>query len=154
MSRKVGFTGTHNGMQAVQLKALVDKLVFLKEEGFDEFHHGWCIGSDEQAAIAAKSIGYRIVAHPGLAKDPKNMLYRSEWNENDEVREAKPFINRDHDIVDETEIMLATPLTWEEQTRSGTWTTIRYAKKQGRAEGETLFIFKPPFMPPAWAKKD
>jgi hypothetical protein len=154
MSRKVGFTGTHNGASLAQLNVLAKKLVSLKEEGFDEFHHGLCIGADEQAAKIAKTLGYRIVAHPGLAKNPANLMYRSEWDGNDEVREAKPFIERDRDIVNETEAMLATPMTWEEQTRSGTWTTIRYAKKQGRVEGETLFILKPLFMPPAWAKKD
>src|SRR5579863_9520966 len=152
MSRKCGFTGTHKGACLAQLNALAAKLVSLKEEGFDEFHHGMCIGADEQAAKIAKVIGFRVVGHPGLAKDPTNMLYRSEWDGNDEVREAKPFIERDHDIVDETEMMLATPLTHEELTRSGTWTTVRYAKKRGRVEGSTLFVIKPPFVPPRWAQ--
>jgi hypothetical protein len=153
MSRKIGFTGTHKGACLAQLEELSPKLQALKDAGFDEFHHGMCIGADEQAARIAKVIGFRVVAHPGLARDPKNMLYRSEWDGNDEVREAKPFIERDHDIVDETEVMLATPLTCAEQVRSGTWTTIRYAKKQGRTEGSTLFVIKPPFVPPAWVGK-
>jgi hypothetical protein len=151
---KVGFTGTHNGAEASQLVTLTEKLRALKADGFDEFHHGACIGADEQAAMIAKSLGFRVVAHPGLAKNPANLMYRSEWNGNDEVRDAKPFIERDHDIVDETEIMLATPLTWEEQVRSGTWTTVRYAKKRGRKEGETLFVIKPPFTPPSWVKNE
>jgi hypothetical protein len=80
------------------------------------------------------------------------LLFRSEFAGNDEVREAKPFIKRDHDIVDETEVMLATPVSREEHMRSGTWTTVRYAKKQGRKEGDTLFIIKPPFTPPKWVR--
>ena len=151
--KKVGFTGTHKGAGEPQLKELEAKLKALKEDGFDEFHHGWCIGADEQAAKIAKALGFRVVAHPGLAKDPKNMLYRSEWNGNDEIREAKQFIDRDHDIVDETHVMLATPLQREEQVRSGTWTTVRYAKARGRIEGDRLFVIKPPFVPPAWATK-
>lgn len=152
MGRKVGFTGTHKGAHTVQLKIAQAKLTAMKSEGFDEFHHGMCVGADEQVAKIAKGLGYRVVGHPGLAQDPGNLLYRSEWDGNDEVREAKPFIERDHDIVDETEAMLATPLTWEEQTRSGTWTTVRYARKQGRTEGRTLFLIRPPFVPPSWAQ--
>jgi hypothetical protein len=152
MSRKVGFTGTHKGARLAELEALSAKLQALKEAGFDEFHHGMCIGADEQAARIAKVIGFRVVAHPGLAKDPTNLMYRSEWDGNDEVREAKPFIERDHDIVDETEIMLATPLTHEETIRSGTWTTVRYARKQGRVEGTTLHVIKPAWEPPRWAR--
>jgi hypothetical protein len=152
MSRKVGFTGTHKGAQVLQLELAKQKLMLLKNEGFDEFHHGACIGADEQAAKIAKELGYRVVAHPGLAKDPANLLFRSEWDGNDEVREAKPFIERDHDIVDETEAMLATPLTYEETARSGTWTTVRYARKKGRVEGSTLFVIRIPFEPPKWAQ--
>jgi hypothetical protein len=148
--KRVGFTGTHKGVSAFQLAALTKKLESLKEEGFNEFHHGQCVGADEQAARIAKSLGYRVVAHPGLAKDPANLLYRSEWGGNDEVREPKPFIERDRDIVDKTETMLATPLTYEETTRSGTWSTVRYARKQGRVEGQTLYVIRPPWMPPRW----
>lgn len=148
---KVGFTGTHKGAEPEQLRGLEEKLKKILEERPDsvvELHHGQCIGADTQCAAIAKRLGFRVVGHPGLAKDPTNMLYRSEWDGNDEVREAKPFIERDHDIVDETEIMFATPLTYEEQTRSGTWTTVRYAKKQGR----TLHVIRPPFVPPLWAQ--
>jgi hypothetical protein len=151
--KKVGFTGTHRGASEQQLADARAKLKVLKAAGFDEFHHGWCIGADEQVAAIAKEEGFRVVAHPGLAGDPKNLLFRSEFAGNDEVREAKPFIKRDHDIVDETEVMLATPVSREEHVRSGTWTTVRYAKKKGRKEGETLFIFRPPFTPPKWVRE-
>jgi len=150
MGKKVGFTGTHKGASSVQLFEAEQKLKALKEQGYDEFHHGLCIGADVQVATIAKKLGYRVVAHPGLASDPKNLLFRGEC-ENDETREAKPFIKRDHDIVDETEVMLATPKGHAEEARSGTWTTVRYAKKQGRTEGFTLFVIKPLWIPPKWA---
>jgi hypothetical protein len=148
MGKKVGFTGTSKGASPAQLAELEERLKKLKEEGFDELHHGWCIGADEQAAIIAKRVGFRVIAHPGTPKDPKNMMYRSEWNENDEVRPEKPFIERDHDIVDETERMLATPLTRAEMTRSGTWTTVRYARKQSRP----IDLILPPFVPPKYVQ--
>jgi hypothetical protein len=99
-----------------------------------EFHFGLCIGADEQAAIIAQELGgFRIIAHPGYSpKNPTNRLYRSEFTGNDEVREEKPFIKRDHDIVDETAHLIAAPWTAEEQRRSGTWATVRYARKVGK----------------------
>jgi|SRR5271157_6397207 len=150
MGKKVGFTGTQKGAHPAQIAAAKEKLKALKEEGFDEFHHGACIGADEQVAKIAKELGFKVIAHPGLAKDPANMQFRSDWNGSDETLGAKPFIDRDHDIVDATETMLATPLTYEEQNRSGTWTTVRYAKKQGRVEGQSLHVIKPPWTPPKW----
>jgi len=147
MGKKVGFTGTSRGASAFQLTALEERLKALLADGFDEFHHGLCIGADEQAARIAKRLGFRVVAHPGLIRDPKNMKYRSEFAENDETRPEKPTIERDRDIVDEVELMLATPPTREELLRSGTWTTVRYARKVGR----TVELVLPPFAPPKWA---
>src|SRR5271157_929261 len=147
MGTKVGFTGNSRGASNFQLDELEAKLKKLKEEGFDEFHHGLCIGADEQAAEIAKKLGYRVVAHPGLASDPKNLRYRSEFAGNDEMREAKPFIARDREMVDETERMLATPISRMEEVRSGTWTTVRYA----RSKNKPIDLILPPFVPPKWA---
>jgi hypothetical protein len=147
MGKKVGFTGTSKGASKEQLVELEARLIKLKEEGFDELHHGLCIGADEQCAIIAKKLGFRVVAHPGLPKDPTNMMYRSDFTGNDEMREAKPFIARDQEIVNEVERMLATPLTRAEVLRSGTWTTVRYARKIGRL----IDLILPPFVPPKWA---
>jgi hypothetical protein len=147
MGKKVGFTGTSKGASPAQLAELEEKLKALFADGFDELHHGLCIGADEQCAIIAKKLGFRVVAHPGLPKDPTNMKYRSDFAENDEMREAKPFIARDQEIVNEVERMLATPLTRAEVVRSGTWTTVRYARKVGRL----IDLILPPFVPPKWA---
>ena len=130
--------------QKTELEALLKKL---KEEGFDEFHHGLCIGADEQAAMLAKELGYRVIAHPGLAHDPTNLQYRSQWTGSDETTEAKPFIERDREMVDITERLIATPLTRAEVIRSGTWTTVRYARTVSRI----IDLILPPFIPPKWA---
>ena len=108
-------------------------LVQYKNEGATIFAHGLCIGSDEQAARIAKDLGYYIVAHPGFSpRNPEGRMYRSNFTGNDEVREEKPFIARDHDIVDETDHMIATPISEIEEIRSGTWTTVRYARKKNK----------------------
>ncbi len=108
-----------------------DALLLYRQWGAREFHYGLCIGADEQAAAIAKEIGYTVIAHPGFnPKNPDTRLFRSDFDLNDVVLPEKAFIKRDHDIVDAVEQMIATPLSWEEEIRSGTWTTVRYARKK------------------------
>lgn len=42
----------------------------------------------------------------------------------------KPPLVRNHDIVDSTELLIACPKEQVEVLRSGTWATIRYARKK------------------------
>jgi hypothetical protein len=146
---KIGTTGTKNGGSPEQLAEARRKLVEWQSQGADELHHGWCIGWDDQIAAIAKELGYRIVAHPGFGpKNPESTKYRGLFNKNDEVRESKPFIKRDQDIVNETDCVLAGPAGRIEQVRSGTWTTVRFARKQGRREPDQLYICRPSALPP------
>ena len=48
------------------------------------------------------------------------------------VHTPKDYLERNHDIVDETDMLIATPGEEQEVQRSGTWATIRYARKQKR----------------------
>lgn len=45
---------------------------------------------------------------------------------------VKPPLKRNYDIVDACDILLAAPRTLTEELRSGTWATIRYARKTGK----------------------
>lgn len=120
----VGFTGTQCGMTSRQKERLCAKLI---ELDVTEFHHGDCIGADEQADNIARTIGgIVIVIHP-----PNNDSKRAfcERRGLSKVCEPKPYLDRNHDIVDESEMMFATPGQRIEQLRSGTWATIRYARK-------------------------
>lgn len=65
-----------------------------------------------------------VVIHP-----PKDESKRA-FSIADEVRGAKPYLQRNKDIVDETDVLIATPKGNEEELRSGVWATIRYARKQ------------------------
>jgi hypothetical protein len=53
--------------------------------------------------------------------------------------QPKKYVERDHDIVDETDMMISFPPTNKEILRSGTWTTIRYARKKKKK----LYIIYP-----------
>jgi hypothetical protein len=133
MIEKVGFTGTSKGMIQEQKMEVWFFLFILKLAGATTFYHGDCIGADCEAAKIAKNLGYYIICLPGFsAKNPESTLYRAFTDFNDEIFPSRPFLKRDQDIVNYSHIMIAAPLTEQEQTRSGTWTTVRFARKKGR----------------------
>jgi hypothetical protein len=97
----------------------------LRKEGYEVFRHGDCIRSDAQAHDLAIEAGFAVVIHP-----PSNPKKRA-WKKADSVRPPKPYLERNWDIVNESQFLIATPRTMEEELRSGTWATIRYARKKG-----------------------
>lgn len=123
----VGFTGTRLGMNLVQSRHLIELLTEDErlEDDSDEhdFHHGDCIGSDAKAFVIARQLGWRTVAHPGLSSRLRANT------ESDEIRTPLGFAERNRMIVDESMILLATPNTEYNINRSGTWSTIRYARR-------------------------
>lgn len=124
---RIGFTGTQYGMtesQLITLKQILDyEKLFSQITLSAEFHHGDCIGSDKQAHDIAVPLGFKTVIHP-----PLNPSKRAFCNGN-EIRPVKPYLERNHDIVNETFLIIATPKESQEILRSGTWATVRYAKK-------------------------
>lgn len=121
---KIGFTGTQQGMTEPQ-KETVEFILRNKKTTDDEFHHGDCVGADEQAWKMAFQLYIKTVGHP--PKDPSKRAFTS----NDENWPEEDYLVRNHHIVDECELLIATP-GGPEKLRSGTWATIRYAKKIGR----------------------
>jgi hypothetical protein len=128
---KLGFTGTRDGMTAAQRDAFAARIV-----APDEFHHGCCVGADEQAAqIVFNADCPRIVGHP-----PTGTALLSEFSLgfNTENHDPLPYLVRNKRIVDACDVLMACPKGPEEQ-RSGTWSTVRYARRQGK----TVVIFWP-----------
>lgn len=122
--RRVGFTGTQHGMSDAQK----DFLRELLHAPGTELHHGDCVGADEEADEIARSLGCKIVVHP--PSDPKKRAFCAQPG--DTVWEERHYLERNVDIVDATRELVAAPLTDREQLRSGTWATVRYARKTGR----------------------
>lgn len=119
----IGFTGTREGMTSAQSQTLAQLL--RNEVG--EFHHGDCIGADYQAHdIAERTGSLTIVIHP--PRDPRARAFKK----SDHIRPKRAYLDRNHDIVDETDELVATPLTDQVEPRSGTWATIRYALRLKR----------------------
>lgn len=118
---KIGFTGTQIGMNNWQKEKFKQLLESYKIE---EFHHGQCVGADKDAHDIAQPLSVKVIIHP-----PVNKSKVSECNgENVIMLPDKQYLDRNHDIVDACDILIATP-KGKEEVRSGTWATIRYAKK-------------------------
>jgi len=124
---KIGFTGTRNGMTPTQRMTLEAMFHITQSENRQvEFHHGDCEGADAEAAKLATEYGFWVVSHP-----PTDERYRAFAPAN-EVREPKPYLERDKDIAIECDTLVAAPYQDREVQRSGTWATVRYARKQGK----------------------
>lgn len=119
---RVGMTGTQAGMTQAQQASFVYQIIALKPK---EFHHGDCIGADEEAHYLVREHvpDCVIVIHPPL------LGTKRAWCQGDVILPAKEYIERNHDIVQAVSVMVATPEQVEEQLRSGTWATVRYARK-------------------------
>jgi hypothetical protein len=118
----LGFTGTHQGMQNSQKETIARLVGFFVP---DEAHHGDCVGADADFHdIVRQETNAVIVVHP-----PTNPKRRA-WKAGDFVLPVKPYMVRDDDIINESDLMLATPFQVNEQGRgSGTWAVIRHTRK-------------------------
>jgi len=126
---KVGFTGTRKGMSFNQKQAFVN---FLEEHLLEitELHHGDCVGADKESHDLFNEIyllkGFdkrKTIIHPPANK--KNRAFCEGI-----VLQEKAYLERNKDIIDSSDIIIAAPDSDIEKLRSGTWHAIRYAKKQ------------------------
>lgn len=123
----VGFTGTEQEISTIQGAALLKLLTQLRaSEHAETFHHGDCIGADEMAHQLATSLGFRTIIHPPT--NPKKRAFCI----GDEIRPAFDYLVRNCHIVNDSDLLLATPKYEVEELRSGTWSTVRYARKLQR----------------------
>lgn len=118
---KTGFTGTQEGMTINQARML-----WIRIRDDEEFHHGCCIGADEAAHFIAKSLGIRVVGHPPTNERKMSNASRDSC---DEIRPALDYLDRNKEIVNETDRLEACPKSTFEEWRSGTWSTIRWGRK-------------------------
>lgn len=124
---RVSFTGTRQGMSEWQKQQLEKFFTEHRGEIF-AFAHGACAGADVEAhAIAREVFGKElfIAIFPSTAKTRVRGL-----DANFEAEPEEP-LKRDRKIVDAGYgVLLAAPLQMQEVLRSGTWSTIRYARKK------------------------
>lgn len=138
---KVGVTGTRKGLTDAQKHEILCLSLYGKEmwKEVDELHHGDCIGVDNEFHWLAYNKGIKIVIHP-----PRLGQYRA-WSHHQccgldtYIHLPKAYLDRNHDIVDTSDFLVACPGQQGEVLRSGTWACVRYARKQHK----TIFIILP-----------
>lgn len=125
----VGVTATRMGLSPAQLytaRRLMDEEAARHKRVV--FHHGDCVGGDQQLDSYARHLDWYRVAHPG----PK-----SGWSANCDSQERRgpvPYMLRNRDIVDESpDLVIAAPYEMEPQPRGGTWGTIAMARRALKA---------------------
>ena len=123
---RIGFTGTREGMTENQKKALEKLLIEFLGKGASEFHHGDCVGADKEAHEIASALGYKVVVHP-----PRRAILRA-FCAGDVILPERDYLQRNRDVVDSTDILIAAPKSGTEVLRSGTWSTVRYARRKGK----------------------
>jgi len=123
--RHFGFTGTQAGMTPAQKETLKTFLIE-KARGGVVFHHGDCLGADTEAADIADGEKMLIIKHPPLdqSKQAFNPHFLQEMP-------PLPYLESNRAIVDACELLIAAPKSDREETRSGTWATVRYAVIKG-----------------------
>lgn len=121
---RLGFTGTQQGMTPRQRDSV--RLV-LSSRSFSEAHHGDCVGADQDFDTLAHDLGIPVVVHP--PEDPRKRAFVSGYAK---IRVERPYLVRNTEIVTDTDTLVATPKGDREELRSGTWATVRQARRQGR----------------------
>lgn len=126
----LGFSGTQKGMtepQAEQVWGMIAAIALIYGQKVNA-HHGLCVGADYQFHVMCRGFVIPIIGHPPVNKSKVakfNMLdFAYLWDDKD-------YLDRNTDIVDCSTAFIATPGEMEEQLRSGTWSTIRKAKRKG-----------------------
>lgn len=140
----IGFTGSQRGTTSAQLaafEALIRSWTPLQHSSPGvsaqparvlEFHHGDCVEWDAAAHAIVRRVtpqgtgGWWIVGH--IPNDDRKRAFC----DFDEQRAPAPYLVRNRMIVIAASTMIACPAQHVEQRRSGTWSTIRYARSCGK----------------------
>ncbi len=128
------FTGTHKGLTGNQADALRDWIVRLTQgEEPITWHHGGCRGGDalfftilrrlrEAGKVSDKVF---VEVHPGDMRQRWSYLGLA-----DLVHDVRPYLIRNQVMVTIGSTLIACPHEYKEKLRSGTWATVRYARKR------------------------
>lgn len=136
ISLVVGFTGTQIGMVPAQKLGFMRLLSALRP--LHQLHHGDCIGADAQAHEIFDVKGKGIAIHPPI--NPSKRANCKCKNANRLIFPPFEYLERNRYIVDASSLLIATPQQETgEELRSGTWSTVRYARK----EKKPVFIVRP-----------
>ena len=118
----VSFTGTRRGLTRAQEREL---RVVLGELRPHIFRHGDCVGADAEAhRIVSAQTDFRseIVIHPA------NVLGLRAYKPGHRIHDPLPPLDRNKVMAASCDVLVACP-EGREKLRSGTWATVRAARK-------------------------
>lgn len=121
----LGFTGTREGMSNSQREAFA---LLILEHLPGTFHHGDCLGADAEAHDIVCEFSPNTIIHI----HPPESDYMRAYKTGDILYPKYDYLIRDRNIVDYSDMLVGAPLTDIEQTKSGTWYTIRYSHSIGK----------------------
>lgn len=159
---KIGFSGTRDGMTGSQSQALrellrpnfaeisevhfgvclgsdVEFIEIIRELRMPpaictctplDYTCEGCVANRERDSFMTRPPP-KIVAHPPYSIGSSLLAVHS-LNWSHEVKAKKTYLGRNQQIVNDSDVLVATPKTEIEESRSGTWATIRWAIKKSK----------------------
>lgn len=125
---KIGFTGNRKGLSPnneEEIKLILDK--------YDNIivSHGDCIGSDTDFHnLCMNYKNTHINKNITICIFPPNNPSLRAFNKGDILMKEEPYLKRNLNIIKNSSILIACPIDKNrEDLRSGTWSTIRKARK-------------------------
>lgn len=126
----IGFTGTQEGMTPAQSQTVFDEMMLYGQDPDDwvaEAHHGLCVGADEQFHRLLSYMHKSLVVH---GHPPINRSKVANCDV-DVMHPPLEYLARNREIVEACTVLFAAP-KGQEALRSGTWSTVRYARRIGK----------------------
>jgi hypothetical protein len=108
-----------------QVRALRELLQLMQPDAF--FHNGM-IGATAQAHAIARGLDLQIVIIP-----PKNTDLRAKLEGAIQIETPEDFNDSLDHVIEDSHIVIFTPREEVEKLRSGTWRSIRQAKREGKS---------------------
>lgn len=124
--KEFGFTGTQEDLKPKQQMALSGVIRDLAQnENYFLMYNGDCIGADFTAACLARAAGLEVWGLPPINPDKRAFF------EFDGQETPHDYRTRNQAIVNGSQLLVACPKEMQEELRSGTWMTIRMARRKG-----------------------
>ena len=124
----IGFTGNRFGLTENQKKEI--RTIFDTYQNIT-LYHGDCIGADtmfHELCVEYKKNNINKIINV-IIFPPDDDKLRG-FNKSDIIMPPKPYLKRNEDIVNKCNVLIACPIDKNKEIlRSGTWTTIRKARK-------------------------
>ena len=124
---KISMTGTRriNTLTKQQLTNFKDLMKEYRNKGYTHLNHGDCVGADALAHDIAIELGLKVIVHP--PSNPKSRAYCN--GENVLILAEREYKVRNQSLVKNGDVLLALPDSNQEYKRSGTWYSVRQARR-------------------------